>query len=200
MTKHGDFVKDISFTVENLEGVIAHCKYVGDAVCKDIWVESDKNGSVKMAKLQTYGDCTHTLVENIDYTGEYLPGYMSSKNTGGRPWKMYVPKNLERLPRPNLLFIDHCVGNQPEDDMNKVADWYVKNLQFHRFWSVDDSQMHTKYSALRSVVMASWDEYIKLPINEPADGLKVSQIQEYVNFHGGAGVQHIAITTEDILY
>jgi 4-hydroxyphenylpyruvate dioxygenase len=95
--------------------------------------------------------------------------------------------------------IDHVVGNQPDGKMMEVADWYKNKLDFHRFWSVDDKQMHTQYSALRSIVMADFDENLKMPINEPAEGLRKSQIQEYVDYHGGAGIQHIAIKTMNIL-
>lgn len=83
--------------------------------------------------------------------------------------------------------------------MTKVAEWYENTLMFHRFWSVDDSQIHTDYSALRSIVVANYEESIKMPINEPAMGKRKSQIQEYVDYHGGAGVQHIALNTDDII-
>lgn len=83
--------------------------------------------------------------------------------------------------------------------MEAAADWYEKNLQFHRFWSVDDKQIHTDYSALRSIVMTNYEETVKIPINEPADGKRKSQIQEYVEYNGGAGVQHIALNTSDII-
>jgi len=83
--------------------------------------------------------------------------------------------------------------------MISAAEWYAKHLDFHRFWSVDDKQMHTQYSALRSIVMADWHETIKMPLNEPAKGMRKSQIQEYVDYHGGPGVQHIALNTPDIL-
>lgn len=98
-----------------------------------------------------------------------------------------------------LGFIDHVVGNQPDGEMNPIADFYEKAFDFHRFWSVDDKQVFTEYSALRSVVMADPEERIKLPINEPAMGRKKSQIQEFVDFYGSAGVQHIAINTNDII-
>lgn len=103
------------------------------------------------------------------------------------------------LPSPGLLFVDHVVGNQPNDSMIPACDWYEKMLDFHRFWSVDDKQMHSEFSALRSIVMTDWDESIKMPINEPAPGKRKSQIQEYVEYHGGAGVQHIALRTNDII-
>lgn len=99
----------------------------------------------------------------------------------------------------NLNFIDHVVGNQPDHEMEGVAKWYEKILQFHRFWSVDDSQVHTEYSALRSIVMSNWEETIKMPINEPATGKKKSQIQEYVEYNAGAGVQHIALNVPDVI-
>lgn len=106
---------------------------------------------------------------------------------------------LKTLPPIHLNFIDHCVGNQPDNQMEISAQWYEKKLQFHRFWSVDDSQIHTEYSALRSIVMTNYEETIKIPINEPAPGKKKSQIAEYVEYYGGAGVQHIALNTDDII-
>ena len=102
-------------------------------------------------------------------------------------------------PPVNLNFVDHVVGNQPDLQMESASDWYQKNLMFHRFWSVDDSQIHTQYSALRSIVVTNYEETIKMPINEPASGMKKSQIQEYVDYYGGAGVQHIALNTNDII-
>ena len=100
---------------------------------------------------------------------------------------------LAQLPAPNIYNIDHIVGNQPDLTMEDAAAWYERNLMFHRFWSVDDSQIHTDYSALRSIVVTNFEETIKMPINEPAPGKKKSQIQEYVDYYGSAGVQHIAL-------
>ena len=100
---------------------------------------------------------------------------------------------LAQLPAPNIYNIDHIVGNQPDLTMENAAEWYERNLMFHRFWSVDDSQIHTDYSALRSIVVTNYEETIKMPINEPAPGKKKSQIQEYVDYYGSAGVQHIAL-------
>ena len=116
-------------------------------------------------------------------------------------------------PPTKLQFLDHCVGNQPDNEMVSACEVYEKTLDFHRFWSVDDSQIHTEYSSLRSIVMTDYDETIKMPINEPAQGKKKSQIQEYVDYYGGAGVQvsgytflrfnffsqHIALRTDDVL-
>lgn len=96
-------------------------------------------------------------------------------------------------------FVDHIVGNMGVGDMEPTVKWYESMLDFHRFWSVDDSIMHTEYSALNSIVVADFDENIKMPINEPAKGKKKSQIQEYVDYYAGAGVQHIALNTKDII-
>ena len=153
-------------------------------VVKDIWTEEDDGGKVRFATVQTYGDTTHTFVERSGYKGLFLPGYKDP---------LYKDLLLPTLPPIGIYFIDHVVGNQPDLQMEDAAKWYERNLLFHRFWSVDDTQMHTDYSALRSVVMANYEETVKMPINEPAPGKKKSQIQEYVDYYGSAGVQHIAL-------
>jgi 4-hydroxyphenylpyruvate dioxygenase len=138
-----------------------------------------------------YGDTTHTLVDRKNYKGLFLPGF-----------REHYSRNdplLDLLPATNLQFIDHCVGNQPDRQMEGVAEWYVRCLMFHRFWSVDDSQIHTEYSALRSIVITNYEETVKMPINEPASGKKKSQIQEYVDYYASGGVQHIALNTSDIV-
>ena len=150
----------------------------------------DENGTVIMASVQTYGDTIHTFVQRGGYSGKFLPGF--------KPHPLEEPLN-KLLPIPELCFIDHCVGNQPDGEMEPVAQWYEKMLDFHRFWSVDDKMIHTNYSSLRSVVMADFDEKVKMPINEPANGVRKSQIQEYVEYYGGPGVQHIAMRTENII-
>lgn len=132
----------------------------------------------------------HTFVQRVDYTGPFLPGFKAHH---------YKEKFNDIAPVPDLLFIDHIVGNQPDGDMEPVAQWYERMLDFHRFWSVDDTMIHTEYSSLRSIVMADFDEVIKMPINEPAQGKRKSQIQEYVDYYAGAGVQHIALRTEDVI-
>ncbi|CAH1137994.1 unnamed protein product, partial [Phyllotreta striolata] len=189
LMKHGDGVKDVAFAVENLEGIIKRAKQKGATIVRDIWEESDFNGIVRFATLQTYGDTTHTLIDRSLYRGSFLPGYAPiGEDALGK-----------LLPSTNLDFIDHIVGNQADNEMESVAKWYEDILQFHRFWSVDDKQVHTEYSALRSIVMANWEENIKMPINEPAPGKKKSQIQEFVEYYGGPGVQHIALNTQDII-
>jgi len=191
LIKHGDGAKDIAFSVEDLDGILATAKKRGATVVKDIWEESDDNGTVRFAVVQTYGETTHTLIERQNYNGLFLPGY--HKPIDGED------KLASTLENPGLRFIDHIVGNQPDLQMENVAQWYEKNLLFHRFWSVDEDMVHTEYSSLRSIVVTNYEETIKMPINEPAPGKRKSQIQEYVDYYGGAGVQHIALNTNDII-
>ena len=188
--KHGDGVKDVAFAVDDAEGIYKKAVSRGAKSVREPITMEDENGKVLVASVQTYGDTIHTFVQRIDYKGPFLPGYRAHHNTEA------LNKVFER---PALQFMDHCVGNQAEGDMEPAASWYEKHLDFHRFWSVDDKQIHTEFSALRSIVVADFDENIKMPINEPANGKRKSQIQEYVDFYGGAGVQHIALRTDDIV-
>lgn len=187
---HGDGVKDIAFAVEDLDAIVQRAKLRGGRIVRDIWEEEDEGGKVRFAVIQTFGDTTHTFVERGDYSGLFLPGFKKP---------IQEDPLLEKLPRAGLNFIDHCVGNQPDKMMTPASDWYEKSLMFHRFWSVDDSQIFTEYSALRSIVVTNYEETIKMPINEPAPGKKKSQIQEYVDYYGGPGIQHIALNTDDII-
>ncbi|KAL7986642.1 hypothetical protein Chor_012925 [Crotalus horridus] len=190
LIQHGDGVKDVAFEVEDCDSIVKKARERGARIVREPWTEEDKHGKVKFAVVQTYGDTTHTLIEKQNYKGLFLPGFEAP---------LFKDPLLKKLPAANLKFIDHIVGNQPDQEMLSVVEWYQKNLQFHRFWSVDDKQLHTEFSALRSVVMANYEETIKMPINEPAMGKKKSQIQEYVDYYGGPGVQHIALNTSDII-
>lgn len=190
LVKHGDGVKDVAFSVEDLDAIVKLARERGATIVRDIWEEEDEFGSVRFAMVQTYGDTTHTFVDRSNYKGFFLPGYKKP---------LISDELLPKLAPCHLNFIDHVVGNQPDLEMESTAEWYTKNLMFHRFWSVDDTQLNTDYSALRSIVVTNYEETIKMPINEPADGLKKSQIQEYVDYYGGAGVQHIALNTSDII-
>lgn len=189
LAQHGDSVRDIAFNVEDIETIVKIAKERGAVIVRDIWEEKDQHGIVRFATIQTYGDTHHTLIDRSKYKGFFLPGYE----------KLPEDSFAKTLPKVGLNFVDHVVGNQPDKQMEPVAKWYERVLQFHRFWSVDDTQLHTEYSALRSIVMTNWEETVKLPINEPAPGKKRSQIQEYVEYYGGAGVQHIALNTDDIV-
>uniref|UniRef100_A0A914HDG3 4-hydroxyphenylpyruvate dioxygenase n=1 Tax=Globodera rostochiensis TaxID=31243 RepID=A0A914HDG3_GLORO len=198
LAKHGDGVKDVAFEVDNLDWVLENARRAGADVVEEVHEESDQYGHIRRASVRTYGDTVHSLIERHQYSGPFLPGFHA---VNGSASSSSVPHALlDRLPVVGLNFIDHCVGNQPELHMESVAQWYERVLLFHRFWSVDDSVIHTDYSALRSIVMANREETIKMPINEPAKSRKaVSQIQEYVDYYGGAGVQHIALNTSDIV-
>ncbi|CAK9812230.1 4-hydroxyphenylpyruvate dioxygenase [Anthophora quadrimaculata] len=189
LSQHGDGVRDIALKVEDIDIIVKIAKDKGAVIIRDIWEESDEYGVVKFATIKTYGDTHHTLVDRSRYKGPFLPGFQ-------RLPEAVFTKNL---PKVGLNFVDHIVGNQPDKRMEPVAKWYEQCLQFHRFWSVDDTQLHTEYSALRSIVMTNWEETVKIPINEPAPGKKRSQIQEYVEYYGGPGVQHIALNTNDII-
>lgn len=187
---HGDGVKDIAFTVDDARAIYQRAVSRGAKSVREPWEETDEHGTVVMATVQTYGDTVHTFIERKNYKGFFLPGFIQ---VGEKDPLVGV------LPATKLDFIDHIVGNQPDNEMVAVAEWYEKCLAFHRFWSVDDSQITTEYSSLRSIVVTDYDEKVKMPINEPAQGKKKSQIQEYVDYYGGAGAQHIALNTQDIL-
>jgi len=190
LKQHGDGVKDVAFTVDDVQGIYARAIQHGAKSVRAPEELSDESGSVVVAAIQTYGDTIHTLVQRNDYKGAFLPGYKPVTD---------IDPHSSTLPAPGLHFVDHIVGNQGDNEMEIVCRWYEDKLQFRRFWSVDDSQIHTEYSSLRSIVMTDQEEHVKMPINEPANGKRKSQIQEYVEYYGGAGVQHIALNTPDII-
>ncbi|PHH60805.1 hypothetical protein CDD81_1156 [Ophiocordyceps australis] len=190
LERHGDAVKDVAFEVDNVEGVFAKAVKEGAvAVQPPMVTRDDEHGSVVTAVISTYGDTTHTLINRGSYSGPFLPGYRQAKPSTA----------TVMLPEVPLVRIDHCVGNQDWDQMVSACAFYEQCLSFHRFWSVDDSQVCTEFSALRSIVMASPNNLVKMPINEPAPGKKRSQIEEYHMFNSGPGVQHIALLTHDII-
>ena len=208
LERHGDAVKgeleyrvvgclshrlchaDVAFEVDNLHQLYDAAVAAGAKPISPPTTITDKFGSVYVATLQTYGETTHTLTQRNGYRGAFLPGYRSENGLN--------PIN-SILPEVHLEEVDHCVGNQDWNEMEEICNYYEKALGFHRFWSVDDKDICTDYSALNSIVMASPNEIVKMPINEPAKGKKQSQIEEYVDFYGGAGVQHIALRTQDII-
>ncbi|KAJ6123144.1 hypothetical protein N7512_005609 [Penicillium capsulatum] len=191
LEQHGDAVKDVSFEVDDVDAVFYAAVKNGAKVVSEPHILEDADGHVKVATIQTYGQTTHTLLERNQYHGAFLPGYRTERGNED-PISKY-------LPDVQLKHIDHCVGNQDWNEMDKICEYYEKALGFHRFWCVDDSQICTEFSALKSIVMASPNEVVKMPINEPAKGKKQSQIEEYVDFYNGAGVQHIALRTDDII-
>ncbi|KAL3452599.1 Glyoxalase/Bleomycin resistance protein/Dihydroxybiphenyl dioxygenase [Aspergillus insuetus] len=191
LEQHGDAVKDVAFEVDSVDAVYGAAVANGAKAVKEPKVVEDADGRIVTATIQTYGQTTHTLVEKSGYRGVFLPGYRVESGNEDPVAAL--------LPDVRLNRIDHCVGNQDWDEMDKICEYYEKALGFHRFWSVDDKQICTEFSALKSIVMASPNDVVKMPINEPAKGKKQSQIEEYVDFYNGAGVQHIALLTDDII-
>ncbi|ATZ57804.1 hypothetical protein BCIN_15g03370 [Botrytis cinerea B05.10] len=192
LEKHGDAVKDVAFEVDDVASVYYNAVEQGAVGVQKPIKGKDEDGDVTTAIIRTYGDTTHTLISRSNYSGTFLPGYRAT------PPSKLDPLNA-LLPTIPLEAIDHCVGNQDWGAMQSACEYYEKCLSFHRFWSVDDSQISTAHSALNSIVMASPNNVVKMPINEPAPGLRKSQIEEYVDFYSGAGVQHIALRTPDII-
>jgi 4-hydroxyphenylpyruvate dioxygenase len=190
---HANSLVDVAFEVDNLEAIYSSAIAAGAVSVSAPHTISDDFGKVRLATIKTYGDTTHTLIEKSSYTGIFLPGYEAVSSAASHdPLSKF-------LPPVHLSHIDHCVGNQDWDEMENICDYYENVLGFHRFWSVDDKDICTEYSALKSIVMSSPNDVVKMPINEPATGKKQSQIEEYVDFYGGPGVQHIALRTDDIV-
>ena len=185
LSKHGDGVTDIAFAVDDAVKAWEHTTKNGARSAFEPRTMQDDGGKVVVSGIHTYGDVTHTFVQREGYQGLFLPGYAPVKS------------RIKADP-VGFLFIDHIVGNQPESEMENVVRFYENIFGFQRLWTVDDKDISTEYTALRSVVVSDEAENIKMPINEPAHGLKKSQIEEYVEFNSGAGVQHIAMSTNDI--
>ena len=176
---HGDGVKDIAFTVDNSERAWRTSIRRGAESVLEPTEIKDNDGKAVISAIETFGDTIHTFVERKNYHGSFLPGFHPLKNsTNGA--------------LTGLFHIDHIVGNQPNGEMKKVCKFYEKIFNWHRFWTVDDKDINTKYSSLRSIVMTNKNEKIKMPINEPATGLKKSQIQEFIDYYGTPGIQHLA--------
>lgn len=189
--KHGDGVKDISFKVKNVELIYENAIKHGAKSINKPYVLTDEYGLVKVATIEVFDDVYHTLIERDLYNGHYLPGYVDYNNND-------IAILNEMLPI-ELIKIDHCVQNEDWNELESACNVYSKIFGFHKFWSVDEKDVSTEFSALRSIVMASENEEIKMPINEPAKGLCKSQIEEFLTFYNGPGVQHIAILTSDII-
>ncbi|MEM9859769.1 MAG: 4-hydroxyphenylpyruvate dioxygenase, partial [Bacteroidota bacterium] len=185
--KHGDGVKVLALWVDDTKRSFRETTSRGAKPVKEPEVISDQYGSVTVATIQTYGETVHTFVERSDYQGVFLPGYIEKSS------------NVEVKPI-GLKYIDHCVGNVGWGEMNTWVEFYEKVMGFSLLITFDDSDISTDYTALMSKVVSNGNGYIKFPINEPAQGKKKSQIEEYIDFYNGPGVQHIAIATDDILH
>ena len=181
---HGDGVRDVAFRVKDVDAVFAALVARGARPEAEPHTTEGPDGRVRRAAIQTYGETIHTLISRDDFAGAFLPGYEA------REPHRSTPGGLGR--------IDHVVGNVGWNEMQSWVDHYVNIFGFHQFVSFDDTDISTDYTALRSVVVANPSESIKMPINEPAEGKKRSQIEEYIDFYRGPGVQHLALTTADI--
>lgn len=186
LAKHGDGVGVIAMTVDDVESAYAETTKRGAVGVSEPREITDENGTYKTASIKTYGDTIHTFVERKNYNG-FAPGFK-------------VMAGPDPIARPvGLAAVDHMVGNVGWNEMNKWVKWYEDVMGFHLFLSFDDKDISTEYSALMSKVMASGSEKIKFPINEPATGKKKSQIEEYIEWNNGPGVQHIAVSTANII-
>lgn len=184
--KHGDGVKVIALWVDDARKSFEETVKRGAKPFMEPTVEKDEHGEVVRSGIYTYGETVHMFVERKNYKGLFLPGFQKWEST-------YNP------PAAGLKFIDHMVGNVGWGEMNTWVKWYEDVMGFVNFLSFDDKQIHTEYSALMSKVMSNGNGRIKFPINEPAEGKKKSQIEEYLDFYEGSGVQHIAVATDNII-
>ena len=184
---HGDGVKVIALWVDDATSAFEETTKRGAKPYMEPTVEEDEHGRVVRSGIHTYGDTVHIFVERKDYKGAFLPGFVE--------WKS------EYSPEPvGLKYIDHMVGNVGWNEMNVWADFYNRTMGFANLITFDDKDISTQFTALMSKVMTSGNGRIKFPINEPAEGKKKSQIEEYLDFYGGAGCQHIAVATDDIIH
>lgn len=186
IVKHGDGVKVIALWVEDAKKAFEETTRRGAKPYMEPKVEKDEHGETVRSGIYTYGETVHMFVERKNYKGIFLPGFTEWKSN-------YNP------PLAGLKYIDHMVGNVGWGQMNTWVKWYEDVMGFENFLSFDDKQIHTEYSALMSKVMSNGNGRVKFPINEPAKGKKRSQIEEYLDFYEGSGVQHIAVATDDII-
>jgi len=184
ISAHGDFVRDICFEVDDVDVAFAAAVSRGAEVSYEPFSLEDEHGYVRMAGIKTYGDTIHSLLNRDNYRGHFLPGFREENQMG-------VPLGLQE--------IDHCVGATSNCHMNEWVGWYEHVLGFTNMLSFDDKDISTEFTALMSKVMASGNGRVKFPINEPAEGKKKSQIDEFLEFFGGPGVQHVALRTENIV-
>ena len=184
LRKHGDAVRDIAFHVGDADAAFAEAVARGATPHEQPHDVTDEKGTVRHAAICTYGDTIHSLISYKNYAGPFLPGFRAAEAPGRDA---------------GLLRVDHIVGNVELGKMNEWADFYANVCGFHRYINFDDKDISTEYSALMSIVMSDDSQSVKFPINEPAEGRRKSQIQEYLDYNCGPGAQHIAIQTKDII-
>ena len=186
IAKHGDGVKVLALKVENATSAWKETTKRGGKSYMEPTILSDDDGRVVMSGIHTYGDTVHLFIERGDYNGPFMPGF--------RKWETnYNPAET------GLLYVDHCVGNVGWNQMNPWVKFYEDVMGFRNILSFDDKDISTEYSALMSKVMSNGNGFVKFPINEPAEGKKKSQVEEYLDFYDGEGVQHCALATADIV-
>ena len=183
--RHGDGVIDVALEVPDVDKCVAHARTAGAQIVTEPRDETDSDGTVRTATIKAYGDTTHTLVDRSRYHGPYLPGYVARTS------------ELASQP-PAFVALDHVVGNVELGDMNEWVAFYHRVMGFENLAEFIGDDIATEYSALMSKVVASGDHRVKFPLNEPAQGKRKSQIDEYLEFYGGPGVQHLALATPDI--
>jgi 4-hydroxyphenylpyruvate dioxygenase len=186
IARHGDGVRDLALWVDDARDAYEKAVERGAESVHEPRVMRDDNGEVVIAAIRTYGETIHSLVERTKYSGPFLPGFRVVQ-------PRYNPDGV------GLKYVDHCVGNVELGRMNTWVDFYATVMGFRNLLTFDDKDISTEYSALMSKVMANGNDRIKFPINEPAEGKKKSQIDEYLEFYGGPGVQHMALATDDIV-
>jgi 4-hydroxyphenylpyruvate dioxygenase len=185
---HGDGVHDIALWVENAEAAYRETTKRGAQGIRPPSTLKDEFGEVRIASIATYGETIHSFVERRDYRGPFLPGYIATPGP-------------DIVARPvGLKYIDHMVGNVGWGEMNKWVEFYERVMGFRLYQHFDDKDISTEYSALMSKVMANGNGRVKFPINEPAEGRRKSQIEEYLEYYKGPGVQHVAMATDDIIF
>lgn len=185
--KHGDGVKVLALWVNDAEKSFNETVKRGAVTASPPRTISDQNGEVKLASIQTYGDTIHTFVERTNYSGPFMPGFIEKQSA----------MKIEPI---GLKYVDHCVGNVGWGEMDTWANFYEDVMGFKLLLTFDDKDISTDYTALMSKVVTNGNGYIKFPINEPAKGKKKSQIEEYLDFYNGPGVQHIAVATDNIQF
>ncbi len=184
--KHGDGVKVLALKVDDARSAYEETTNRGGKSYMEPVVMKDKDGEVVVSGIHTYGETVHLFIERKNYNGVFMPGF--------REWKSnYNPTET------GLLYVDHCVGNVGWNQMNPWVKYYEDVMGFKNILSFDDNDISTEYSALMSKVMSNGNGYVKFPINEPAEGKKKSQVEEYLDFYNGEGIQHVAIATNDIV-
>jgi 4-hydroxyphenylpyruvate dioxygenase len=184
--KHGDGVKALALTVDDATSAWEETTKRGGKSYMEPKTLSDKQGEVVMSGIHTYGDVVHLFVERENYRGPFMPGF--------RKWESnYNPRDT------GLQYVDHCVGNVALGQMNPWVKFYEDVMGFRNILTFDDKDISTEYSALMSKVMSNGNGFVKFPINEPAEGKKKSQVDEYLEFYDGEGVQHVAMATKNII-